>query len=67
MDTPTIESLVQLAASLDAEERAELIRRIESLPMPQQRPSATLRVFHVDQMAPEMTLRREDEYGDDDR
>jgi hypothetical protein len=34
---------------------------------PRQRPSETLKIFHVDHFPEHLTLRREDEYGDDGR
>jgi hypothetical protein len=43
------------------------VRRIAALRPPRQRPSQTLRVFHVDHFSENLTLRREDEYGDDER
>lgn len=67
MQFPTVETLVRLAEQLSEDEQAELVRRVEALLPPRQRPSQTLRVFHVDQFPTEMTLRREDEYGDDER
>ena len=71
MTTPTVDALVELAQQLSEDEQGELIRRLEALNPPQprhgQRPSATLRVFHVDHFPDEVTLRREDEYGDDER
>lgn len=67
MEFPTVETLVKLAEQLSEEEQAELVRRIEALLPPRQRPSQTLRVFHVDHFPENLTLRREDEYGDDER
>ncbi len=41
---------------------------LETLPTPsKQRPSQTLHVFQIDTWPAHMTLRREDEYGDDGR
>jgi hypothetical protein len=67
MEAPTVESLVRLAEQLTEAEQAELVRRLEALRAPRQRPTLTLRVFHVDAWPNDMTLRREDEYGDDER
>jgi Ser/Thr protein kinase RdoA (MazF antagonist) len=67
MEFPTVETLVRLAEQLSEAEQAELVRRIEALLPPRQRPSQTLRVFHVDHFPENLTLRREDEYGDDER
>jgi hypothetical protein len=67
METPTVDTLVRLVEQLSNEEQIELVRRIEALHQPRQRPSQTLRVFHVDHFPEGMTLRREDEYGDDDQ
>lgn len=67
MATPTVETLIKLAEQLTEEEQVELLHRIEALIMPRQRPSETLFVFHVDTFPEGMTLRREDEYGDDER
>jgi hypothetical protein len=62
MTYPTVETIVRLAEQLSEEEQAELVRRLEALLPPHQRPSQTLRVFHVDAWPQGMTLRREDEY-----
>jgi hypothetical protein len=67
MGTPTVDTLVKLAQQLSVEEQVELIRRLETLHPPRQRPSKTLKVFHVDHFPENLTLRREDEYGDDER
>lgn len=67
MVAPTVDALVKLAQQLSEEEQGELIRRLEVLHVPSQPPSKTLKVFHVDQIANNITLRREDEYGDDER
>jgi hypothetical protein len=67
MATPTVDTLVELAQQLSGDEQEELIRRLETLHAPRQRPSKTLKVFHVDQLPENLTLRREDEYGDDER
>jgi hypothetical protein len=67
MQSPTVETLVRLAEQLSEDEQVELIQRIEALLLPRQRPSQTLRVFHVDSFPEGMTLRREDEYDDDER
>lgn len=67
MESPTVETLVRLAEQLSEEEQTELVRRIEALLLPRQRPSQTLRVFHVDHFPENLSLRREDEYGDDER
>lgn len=67
MESPTVETLVRLAEQLSEDEQAELVRRLEGLLPPRQRPSKTLRVFHVDHFPADMTLRRKDEYGDDER
>lgn len=64
METRTVDTLVELAEQLSYEERLELVRRLNALPQ-LKRPSQTLRVFHVDQFPEHLTLRREDEYGDD--
>jgi len=58
---PTVETIVTLAEQLSEEELAELVRRLEALLPPHQRPSQTLRVFHADAWPHEITLRREDE------
>ncbi|MCB9451647.1 MAG: hypothetical protein H6672_09415 [Anaerolineaceae bacterium] len=65
MEAPTIEILVKLVEQLSEDEQVELVRRIEALLPPRQRPSDTLRVFHVEHFPENMTLRREDEYDDD--
>jgi hypothetical protein len=62
-----VETLVRLAEQLSEDEQVELLHRIESLIQPHQRPSQTLRVFHVENFPENMTLRREDEYSDDER
>jgi hypothetical protein len=67
MELTTVETLARLAEQLSEDEQLELVRRIEALLPPRQRPSQTLRVFHVDHFPEGMTLRREDEYGDDGR
>lgn len=67
MELPTVETQVRLAEQLNEGEKAELVRRIEAVLPPRQRPSQTLRVFHVDHFPENLTLRREDEYGDDER
>jgi hypothetical protein len=67
MESLTVDTLVKLAEQLSEDEQIELLRRLEALRAPRQRPSQTLRVFHVDQFPADMTLRREDEYGDDER
>ncbi len=64
MESPTVETLVRLAEQLSEEEQAELVRRLKAVLPPRQRPSQTLRVFHVDTWPEEMTLRREDEYSE---
>jgi hypothetical protein len=56
-----------MASQLSEAEQDELLQRLEALRAPRQRPSQFLRVFHVDHFPEELTLRREDEYGDDDR
>lgn len=61
------EEVVRQAEQLTPEEQDELIRWLEALRAPRQRPSKTLRVFHVDHFPEHLTLRREDEYGDDER
>jgi hypothetical protein len=66
-DFPTVDTLVRLIEQLSEEEQEELVRRVEALRSPRQRPSQTLRVFHVDHFPENLTLRREDEYGDDER
>lgn len=66
MESPTVETLVRLVEQLSEDEQAELMRRIEALLPPRQRPSKTLRVFHVDHFPEDMTLTREDEYKDDE-
>jgi hypothetical protein len=66
MESPTVETLVRLVEQLSEDEQAELMRRIEALLPPRQRPSKTLRVFHVDHFPEDMTLSREDEYKDDE-
>lgn len=67
MDTPSVDTLIEWAAQLTDEEREELMRRLEQLRAPHPRPSQFLRVFHVDHFPENLTLRREDEYGDDER
>jgi hypothetical protein len=67
MESLTVDTLVRLAEQLSEDEQAELIRRLEVMRPPRQRPSKTLRVFHVDHFPEHLTLRREDEYGDDGR
>jgi hypothetical protein len=67
MESLTVETLVRLAEQLSDDEQAELIRRLEALRPPHQRPSQSLRVFHVDYFPENLTLRREDEYGDGER
>jgi hypothetical protein len=67
MESPTVEALLRLAEQLSEEEQVELLRRLEALLLPHQRPSQTLRVFHVDHFPETMTLRREDEYSNDER
>ena len=63
MESLTVDMLVELAAQLSEDEQEELIRRLEVMRPPRQRPSQTLRVFHVDRFPENLTLRREDEYG----
>jgi len=65
-DFPTVDSLVKLVEQLPEDEQEELIRRLEALRLPRQRPSQTLHVFHVDHFPKDMTVRREDEYDDDE-
>ena len=67
MNSLTVDTLVQLASQLSDEEQDELLRRLSVMRTPRLRPSQFLRVFHVDQFPEGMTLRREDEYGDDER
>jgi hypothetical protein len=67
MSTPTVEAVFELAQQLSEDEQEELVRRLAALQPPRQRPSTTLKVFHVESFPPEMSLRRADEYGDDDR
>ena len=67
MESPTVDTLIRLAEQLSDEEQEELLRRLEALRPPRQRPSQTLHVFHVDHFPEHLTLRREDEYGDDGR
>lgn len=67
MESLTVDALVTLAEQLSDEEQAELLRRLAAMQSQRQRPSQTLRVFHVDRFPDEMTLRREDEYDDDER
>lgn len=67
MGSPTVETLVRLADQLSEEEQVELLHRLEAMIPPRQRPSKTLRVFHVDHFPETLTLRRENEYGDDQR
>ncbi len=62
MGSLTVDTLVQLSKA----EQEELLHRLELLRSPRQRPSQFLRVFHVDHFPEDLTLRREDEYGDDD-
>ncbi len=62
MESLTVDTLVKLAEQLSEDEQEELIRRLEELRLPRQRPSQTLRVFHVDRFPDGLTLRREDEY-----
>jgi hypothetical protein len=66
-DSLTVDTLVKLAEQLSEAEQEELIRRLEGLRQPYQRPSQTLHIFHIDKFPEHMTLRREDEYGDDER
>ena len=65
MKIPTVETLVKLAEQLTEQERLELFYRIEALLPQRQRPSETLRVFHVEHFPANLTLRREDEYDDE--
>jgi len=67
MVTNAVDILMKMAEQLNDEEQIELLRRLEALRQPRQRPTKTLRVFHVDHFPDTLTLRREDEYGDDDR
>ena len=67
MDAPTVDMLFQLAQQLSKDEQAELIHRLQTLHTSRQRPSKVLKVFHVDHFPENLTLRREDEYGDDER
>jgi hypothetical protein len=67
MQTPDLDTVLQLAEQLSREEQVELLRRLEARLTPHQLPSQTLRVFHVDAWPEGLTLRREDEYGDDAR
>lgn len=67
MESLTVDTVMKLAEQLSEGERTELIHRLQRLSTPRQRPSDTLRVFHIDHIPEQMTLRREDEYGDDDR
>jgi hypothetical protein len=67
MDAATLEAVLRVAEHLNAEECDDLIRRIQSLPLPKERPTDTLLVFHVDRFLEGITLRRGDEYGDDER
>lgn len=60
------EQLVELIEQLPDEQSHNLIERLTSR-QEQRRPSKTLRVFHVDHFPESVTLRREDEYGDDER
>jgi hypothetical protein len=66
MESLTVDRVMQLVEQLSPDERQELIRRLERLETPR-RPSQSLRVFHVEDVTPSLTLRREDEYGDDER
>lgn len=67
MQLPNVETLVRLAEQLSEDEQTELVRRIEALQPPRQRPSETLHVFQVDAWPEGMTLWREDEYSNDGR
>lgn len=67
MESLTVDTLVEMARQMSDEEQDELIHRLESVRRSRQRPSQTLRVFHVDNFPEHMTLRRKDEYGDDER
>lgn len=67
METIDLDTVFALVEQLTAEDRAELLRRLETQHQPQKRPSSTLRVFHVERFPSQLTLRREDEYGDDER
>ncbi len=67
MDSVSVDTVVKLAEQLSQDERKELIRRLETLATRGKRPSQALRVFHVDAVSEGLTLRREDEYGDDER
>jgi hypothetical protein len=66
MESSPVETLVRLAEQLSEDQQLELIRRIEALLPPRQRPSKSLRVFHVEHFPENMTVRREDEYKDDE-
>jgi len=55
---------MKLAEQLSEDEQTELLHGIEALLAPRQRPSQTLRVFHVDHFPDDITLRREYEYDD---
>ncbi len=67
---PTYEQLFdfvdELAEQLSVEQKQRLIERLRAV-KEQQNPLKTLRVFNTGNFPKEMTLRREDEYGDDDR
>ncbi len=67
MESVSVDTVIKLAEQLSQDERQELIRRLENLPFPGKRPSQALRVFHMAQVADSLTLRREDEYGDEGR
>jgi hypothetical protein len=68
MTDATFEEVIKLAEQLTPEEQEALIEHLRaSKQRAKQRPSATLTVFEVGVWPQGMTLRREDEYGDDGR
>lgn len=61
----TLEQLWQEVMNLNAQEQAELLRRMQEKFPPKQRPSEALEVFHVERYPKGSTVRREDEYEDE--
>jgi hypothetical protein len=64
--TIPFETLVELVEQLPPEQRSTLIERVQRKNQPK-RLSEQLLVFNVGAWPEGMTLRREDEYGDDGR
>lgn len=64
----TFEDVVKLAEQLSPEERQALIEHLQmSGKRRAKRPSEVLQVFEVNAWGDAWTLRREDEYGDEER